>query len=243
MTQNIYDDETFFAGYSKLPRSIDGLAAAPEWPSLQALLPDLRGARIVDLGCGFGWFCRWAAAQGAVEVQGCDISEKMLARAHTTTDDAAITYRRADLEQLELPRESCDLIYSSLVLHYIADLGRLLTQVAQALVPGGTLVFSVEHPIVTAPAVPDWATDAAGRKIWPVATYLDEGPRPTDWLAANVIKQHRTLTTYLNTLIRLGFILTHVEEWAPSEAQAAANPQWLDERQRPPFLLVAARKP
>ena len=132
MAQNIYDRTDFFAGYSQLRRSIDGLDGAVEWPSVRSLLPDVGGLRIVDLGCGFGWFCRWAAAQGAVEVQGCDISEKMLARAHTTTDDAAITYRRADLEQLELPRESCDLIYSSLVLHYIADLGRLLTQIGRA---------------------------------------------------------------------------------------------------------------
>ena len=43
MTQNIYDDEQFFEGYSRLPRSVEGLDGAPEWPALRALLPDLRG--------------------------------------------------------------------------------------------------------------------------------------------------------------------------------------------------------
>ena len=52
MAQNIYDTPDFFRGYSQLPRSIHGLDGAPEWPAIRALLPDLNGKRIVDLGCG-----------------------------------------------------------------------------------------------------------------------------------------------------------------------------------------------
>jgi SAM-dependent methyltransferase len=70
MTQNIYDDPAFFMGYSQLPRSLDGLAAAPEWPMLRALLPSMAGLLVVDLGCGFGWFCRWARQAGAAHVLG-----------------------------------------------------------------------------------------------------------------------------------------------------------------------------
>ena len=58
MTQNIYDNESFFAVYSRLPRSVEGLDGAPEWPTLRAMLPEVSGRRAVDLGCGFGWFCR-----------------------------------------------------------------------------------------------------------------------------------------------------------------------------------------
>ncbi|MGH8430161.1 MAG: class I SAM-dependent methyltransferase, partial [Solimonas sp.] len=85
MTQNIYDDDAFFAGYSKLPRSVDGLDAAPEWPALQAMLPALEGRHVIDLGCGFGWFCRLAREAGAAHVLGLDVSENMLARARETT--------------------------------------------------------------------------------------------------------------------------------------------------------------
>jgi SAM-dependent methyltransferase len=242
MTQNIYDNEEFFAGYSRLRRSIAGLDGAPEWPALRALLPDLRGSRVLDLGCGFGWFCRWARKQGAAHVSGVDVSEKMLARARVTTGDNAITYTRADMEQLELPVRSVDLVYSSLALHYVEQLSRLMSQVHGALVPGGSLVFSVEHPIFTAPSNPQWSVDAAGRKIWPLDRYLDEGPRSTDWLAKGVIKHHRTLATHLNMLVRIGFSITHTEEWAPTTEQIAAEPAWAEERQRPPFLLIAAGK-
>ncbi|HXH11895.1 MAG TPA: class I SAM-dependent methyltransferase [Alphaproteobacteria bacterium] len=242
MTQNIYDNEEFFAAYSRLPRSVEGLDGAPEWPALRALLPDLRGRKVVDLGCGFGWFCRWARQQGAAHVLGIDVSERMLARARATGQDMAITYLRADLEHLQLPSESFDLVYSSLALHYIDRLNELLSGVHRSLLPGGCLVFSVEHPIYTAPAEPRWCVDAAGRKTWPVNGYLDEGSRSTDWLTKGVIKYHRTLATYVNMLLRLGFTISHVEEWGPTQEQIAAQPNWADERQRPPFLLVAASR-
>ena len=242
MTQNIYDDEEFFRGYSRLPRSVEGLDGAPEWPNLRALLPDLHGLAVLDLGCGFGWFCRWSRQQGAAHVLGIDVSENMLAQAAPATRDAAIAYTRADMEQLELPANSFNLVYSSLALHYVENLDGLISAVYRSLVPGGSLVFSVEHPIFTAPAEPGWSLNSAGRKIWPVDGYLDEGSRSTDWLTKGVIKQHRTLASYINMLVRLGFAIGHVEEWGPTREQIASNPSWADERQRPPFLLMAARR-
>jgi SAM-dependent methyltransferase len=242
VTQNIYDDSEFFAEYSRLRRSVEGLDGAPEWPTLRALLPDLRERRVLDLGCGFGWFCRWARQQGAARVLGIDVSERMLARGRATTQDPAVTYARADMEDLELPAESFDLAYSSLALHYVENLNPLMAEVHCALVPGGSLVFSVEHPIFTAPAKPGWSRAANGRQTWPIDSYLDEGPRTTDWLTTGVIKQHRTVATYLNMLTGLGFTLRHVVEWGPSEEQVASHPAWEGERERPPFLLVAARR-
>ena len=161
MTQNIYDDPDFFAGYSRLARSIDGLDGAPEWPTLRAMLPDPSGLRVVDLGCGFGWFCRWARRNRAAEVLGLDVSENMLARARAETADPAIRYLRADLEHLTLPSAAFDLAYSSLALHYIRNLPGLLAVSREAVVPGGHLVFSVEHPVYTAPSHPVWVAAAA----------------------------------------------------------------------------------
>src|ERR1700730_10873022 len=103
MAQNIYDDDAFFAEYSRLPRSVEGLDAAPEWPALRAMLPDLQGRKVLDLGCGFGWVCLLARENGAAHVLGVDVSEKMLERARGETRDAAITYTRADMELLALP--------------------------------------------------------------------------------------------------------------------------------------------
>jgi SAM-dependent methyltransferase len=242
MTQNIYDNPEFFEGYSRLGRSVEGLAGAAEWPLLKAMLPDLRGLRVVDLGCGYGWFCRWASEHGAAQVLGLDVSEKMLDRARAMTSDPRIGYVRADLETLDLPEASFDLAYSSLTFHYIEELARLFATVHRALAPGASLVFSIEHPIYMAPAHPDWLTDAEGRKTWPVNGYQSEGPRTTDWLAKGVVKQHRTIGTLLNMLIGAGFTISHVEEWGPTDEQIAARPELAEERERPMMLLVAARR-
>jgi SAM-dependent methyltransferase len=226
MTQNIYDNPDFFAGYSQLERSREGLDGAPEWPALKAMLPELKGKRVVDLGCGFGWFCRWVREAGAAEVLGLDVSASMLARARETTADPAITYRQSDLDSLELPAAAFDLAYSSLTLHYLEHLAELFATVHRALVPGGRFVFSAEHPLYTEPG-PD---------------YLDEGPRTTDWLAPGVVKQHRTLATYLNLLIAAGFTLRRVEEWGPTRAEIAAHPEWKIDHRRPSFLLVSCAR-
>ncbi|XXT16536.1 class I SAM-dependent methyltransferase [Sorangium sp. So ce429] len=242
MAHNIYDDPGFFEAYSQLRRSVEGLDGAPEWPALRALVPDLTRLRVVDLGCGYGWFCRWARENGAAHVLGLDVSERMLQRARSATSDEAIVYAQTDLERLHLPEAAFDFAYSSLALHYIENLGGLLADVHRALTPGARLVFSVEHPIYTAPSRPGWRVDADGRRTWPVDSYLVEGPRTTNWLAEGVVKQHRTLGATLNTLIRTGFAISHVEEWGPTDAQIAARPELAEERERPMFLLVAAQR-
>ncbi len=241
MTRNIYDQPDFFAAYSQLPRSISGLDGAPEWPSLQAMLPDLAGRAVVDLGCGFGWFCRWARAQGAASVLGIDLSEKMLAQAAAAPADG-ITYRKADIARLDLPQASFDLAYSSLALHYLADVAPLLRTLHRALLPGGHFVFSTEHPIYTASECPGWSVDPQGRKTWPVHRYFIEGARTSHWLTDNVRKYHRTIGTTLTTLLQSGFSIQHVEEFRPTDAQIAAQPQLAEELERPMFLLVSARR-
>lgn len=242
MAQNIYDDPTFFAGYSHLPRQVHGLDAAPEWPALRAMLPDLTGKRVVDLGCGFGWFARWAREHGAAAVLGLDLSDNMISRAQATTQDPAIDYRIANLDAFELPEASFELAYSSLALHYVEDFARLVRTVHRALVPGGHFVFSVEHPIFMASKQPRWLSHEPGHRTWPVDHYALEGERRTDWITSGVLKFHRTIGTTVNTLIDSGLALRHLEEFAPTREQIAQYPELGEELDRPMMLLIAAQR-
>ncbi len=242
MAQNIYDNPAFFSGYTQLPRQTLGLDGAPEWLTVRSMLPDLQGKRVADLGCGFGWASRWMVEHGATFVTGYDLSENMINRARAMTEHPAVNYQIADLQNLELPAGSFDLVYSSLAFHYIQDFARLTGMMYTALAPLGALVFTIEHPIYMAAANPRWTLDQDGRKSWPISDYSLEGVRRTNWFVDGVVKYHRTLATTLNTLIQAGFVIDRLEEFAPSGAQVAQSPGLKEELDRPMFLLISARK-
>ena len=56
------------------------------------------------------------------------------------------------------------------------------------------------------------------------------------------MKYHKTLTTYLNTLLKLGFTITGIEEPQPAEWMIKEIPGMADELRRPMMLIVSARK-
>jgi hypothetical protein len=80
-----------------------------------------------------------------------------------------------------------------------------------------------------------------GEKVWPVDHYLVEGPRDRNWFVDRVVKQHRTITTYLDLLRASGFTLLRLVEWGPNGSQVAAHPEWAEERQWPMFMLVSTQ--
>ena len=238
--QNIYDDATFFEGYKSLRDTDTGLNGALEIPVLHRLLPALSNLDVLDLGCGFGEFARFARTQGAASVTGVDISRRMLEEATLRTSDPSVKYLQCPIERYDPAPCSFDLAVSSLALHYVEDYAALVERVFQGLKPGGRFLFSVEHPVCTAyPA--GWTRDDEGRKRhWPLDHYRLEGKRDTRWFVDGVIKYHRTVETYVNTLIRAGFVLEHLGEPAPSVEVLKARPMLEDDCRRPPFLFLRA---
>ncbi|WP_336774956.1 class I SAM-dependent methyltransferase [Paenibacillus sp. MMO-58] len=243
MKQNKYDDPDFFDKYSQMARSIGGLEAAGEWHVLRTMIPDLRDKRVLDLGCGYGWHCRYVREQGARSVLGIDISEKMIARAKSFNEDAAITYRQAAIEDISFEPGEFDVVISSLALHYVEDFAGACSKIYDSLVPGGSFVMSMEHPVFTAVAAQDWHYGPSGERLhWPVDNYQDEGSRIARFLDSDVIKYHRTLSAIMNALIQAGFRVTEVAEPGPSQEALNQYAEMKDETRRPMFLLLAAHK-
>lgn len=243
MKQNKYDDEYFFSAYEKMPRSVKGLKGAGEWHVLKALIPDLRNKHVLDLGCGFGWHCRYAREQQASSVTGIDISRNMLQKAREYTDDPFISYVEMPIEDIHFSDSQFDVVISSLAFHYIKSFDSICKKVYGYLKPGGTFVFSVEHPIFTSRNEQDWYLDDQGNRLhWPVDNYQLEGVRETSFLTENVIKYHRTISTYINNLIAAGFSIRAVKEPAPSDEMLRNVPEMKDENRRPMFLIISADK-
>ena len=243
--QNIYDDPEFFAGYSTLERFGVGWERAVEHADLLALLPELAGRRVLDLGCGAGQLAHHLATNGAIEVIGIDVSERMLALAREQWPHPRVTYRREALEAATFPPERFDLVVSSLAFHYVDDYRGLLARIARWLAPGGVLVYSTEHPIYTARLPGDgWVIDEAGQCMrWALERYPDEGAREETWFVAGVRKVHRTLATLINGVVDAGLVVERVVEPLPGAQWLDAHPRARHERDRPMFLLVRARKP
>jgi 2-polyprenyl-3-methyl-5-hydroxy-6-metoxy-1,4-benzoquinol methylase len=242
--QNIYDDASFFAGYSTLERFGAGWQRAMEHADLLALLPGVEGRRVLDLGCGVGQLAHHLATRGATEVIGVDISERMLAIARAEWSHPRVTYRRESLEALAFPSARFDLVVSSLALHYVEDYVGLIARISGWLERGGVLVYSTEHPIYTA-RLPEegWVRDSEGRRMrWGLDRYADEGPREETWFVAGVRKVHRTIATLVNGLVDAGLVVERLVEPVPSEQWLASHREAHDERRRPAFLLVRARK-
>lgn len=242
MKQNKYDDPAFFAEYAQMPRSVDGLAAAGEWPTFRDLLPKLQGARVLDLGCGYGWHCRYAAEQGASTVVGIDLSAQMVAKAKSMTVSENIRFVQTAIEDFESAPEAFDVVISSLALHYVPDLAAAFLRIADLLHSGGVFCYSVEHPIFTARAQQDWYYDGEGMKAhWPLDHYFAEGERRTSFLGCEVIKYHRTMTSHFQMLQAAGFMIESLIEPTPSP-EMISQMGWQDELRRPMMVIFRAVK-
>lgn len=243
MKENKYDESSFFDKYNQMHRSQKGLDGAGEWYVLKKVLPSFTGKEVLDLGCGFGWHCRYAIEQGASSATGVDISEKMLEKAKEINNLQGITYILKPLEELDFQPNSFDIILSSLTFHYIKDFDEMSTQAFRWLKAGGQFIFSVEHPIFTAYGNQDWAYDENGQKLfWPIDHYFIEGEREAIFLGEKVVKYHKTLTTYLNGLLKAGFIIKEIIEPQPSSDMLAEFDEMKDELRRPMMLLLSAAK-
>ncbi|MCH4171149.1 MAG: class I SAM-dependent methyltransferase [Lactobacillus sp.] len=241
---DIYDDPDFFDAYSHMARSEQGLKAAGEWHELQQVLPDFIGKTVLDLGCGYGWHCRYAAEHGAKQVLGIDLSHRMIEKAQAMTKADNVTYKVLSMTDIDTLHQQFDVIISSLAIHYIADYAGLVQKIDACLAPEGHFVMSVEHPIFTAQGQEQWVRNAAGEILyWPVDRYFDESLRETNFLNHQVAKYHRTVTTYVNTLLQQGLRLTAVVEPTPTKAMQQASQEMRDELRRPMMLIVAAVKP
>lgn len=242
MKQNIYDNPEFFESYMRLRAKESGLNLVLEQPAFDSLLPDLRGLTVLDLGCGIGHFATKALDSGAAHVTGVDISRRMLEVASKRIRSPHVEFIQCAVEDYEIRENRFDLIVSSLCFHYVKNIAPVLREAYRGLKAGGQFVFSVEHPICTA-LLQGWITNEDGLRMhWPVDRYQEEGTREHRWFVDGVIKYHRTVETYINTLLDTGFAITRLLEPGPVERYIADRPDLVDDTRRPPFLLIACRK-
>jgi 2-polyprenyl-3-methyl-5-hydroxy-6-metoxy-1,4-benzoquinol methylase len=217
-------------------------------PSLLAACGEVAGVRVLDLGCGQGWFSRQLAAHGA-NVVGIDLSEAQLANArrHETLHPLGITYHHLDATMIasHWPPESFDLITACMSLHDTPHAGEILRAARHLLPPRGHMAFSIPHPVTAGPNT-GWAptADRSKGQRW-MDHYFAMVPAVLHWRMTRLTRHwstphwHRTSSEW-STLIRdAGLVIERIEEPRPSPEQIAVNPS-LEPARRIPFFLVVA---
>jgi 2-polyprenyl-3-methyl-5-hydroxy-6-metoxy-1,4-benzoquinol methylase len=183
--------------------------------SLLALAGDLAGLDVCDLACGEGVLAR-ALARGGARVTGVDISRPLLdlARRKEADEPLGVAYQFDDAQTLAtIPDERFDGVACAFSLTDIDDLRATLTAVRRTLKPGGWFVFAIPHPcIITRTSRWTSPPSAPGREV---SGYFSEGQfviENAPGVRGKVGVYHRTLATYLDTLVQAGFIFERIDE-------------------------------
>lgn len=214
-------------------------------PNLLTLVGTVAGEVVCDLACGQGWVARELARRGA-RVTGLDVAANLLtiARRYEEQDPLGIVYVHGDAQHPESLRDQqftgCVCIMALIT---IPDLRATLQGVRRILKPGGWFVCVIPHPCFETPHARWISLADPEHSLGRVVTgYFDERA----WRSANpdgvrsrVPDHHRMLSTYLNELCDVGFVLERTLEPSPSVNQADRVP---GNREVPTLLLIRAHR-
>lgn len=202
-------------------------------PHIFRLLGGVTGAAVLDAGCGQGYLSRLLAGRGA-KVTGIEPAQAPYQYAATRERDhpQGICYVQADLADAGGLDEQFDAVVANVVFQAIPDWVPALRTCARALKPGGLLVFSLEHPCFEDGTM-SWQEHGCVQVREYLHEYERPGPHGTDF--------HRTLSAYLNEVIRAGCILTEITEpTVPPGQESLTGPA---AQHVPNFIVIAARRP
>lgn len=208
-----------------------------ELPSILQLLPDLTDKTILELGCGSGRFSFIFETMKPAHLIGIDFSEEMLAIARTiaTEKNSKIQFLQGDISNLSnVPDASIDFIFASTVLHFIADLNRVMAEVSRVLKPDGTAIFSVIHPVYSAqypiahtdnklPDDEEWKVQYLNKSMRAyVQPWIEFNPEVDNYLCKSY---HHTFSNYLEAFIQNDLQLLAMREPTPPEAWKTEQPR------------------
>ncbi len=209
-------------------------------PNTLSLLPDVKGLRVLDAGCGPGIYAEWLLDHGA-EVVAVDVTPDFVEICRGRLGNRAMVLRADLTKPLGFAADaSFDVVLAPLVFDYIEDWSVVFKEFRRILKPGGTFVFSHGHPFA------DYLLYT--EKIAADGNYFDTVLYDFTWKGFGephpIIRSYRRpLGEMLNPLIRAGFRIDQVLEPRPTEQMRKADPREYDELMRKPcFLCIRAIK-
>jgi SAM-dependent methyltransferase len=202
------------------------------------LLGDLKGKRVLELGCG-GAQCSIAFAKQGATAIGIDISGEQLAFAKRLCEreEVRVELRQGDVADLAFLRaDSIDLVFSAYSFGYVEDLNRVFRQVHRVLKVGAPLVFSLPHPAY------DMIDDDSDQPLLVRRSYFDHSPIDYEWNGIPFTDYHHTISDIYMGLVRASYRVDNILEPAPTHIGPRSQ-HWRETfRYVPRTLIVRARK-
>lgn len=203
------------SSWNKVAHHFNGKDALPSYgPFTQTenelqLFDEIKNKRVLDIGCGSGHSLRYMAENGASEIWGVDLSETQIETAKATLKDINAKLYCAPMEQdIGLPKDYFDCVYSIYAIGWTTNLTNTLKLIYSYLKPGGSFIFSWDHPLYV-------HLKSENGQIYLDGSYQDEGsvtyPNFKGEDATMVIPK-RKMSTYINELITAGFTIETVIE-------------------------------
>ncbi|RCW62576.1 class I SAM-dependent methyltransferase [Saliterribacillus persicus] len=213
-------------------------------PTLFTLMGKIEKKNVLDAGCGEGYLSRLISKEGAV-VTAVDYSPRMLEIAKSRTEnEQMIEYKHGNLEHLNIFEDKCfDIIISNMVVQDLENYESAFQEMYRLLEDGGNLIFSILHPCFVTPGS-GWEKTENGEKLyWKVDKYFYEGVyEQALGDEEKMLFFHRTLTTYINTLIKTGFTIESIVEPKPSNKMLEKYPSFEEDYRCADFIVFKLKK-
>mgnify|MGYP001558903546 CR=1 FL=1 len=216
-------------------------------PNLLRMAKVAKGERVLDLGCGEGFFARELAKAGA-KVTGTDIAKELIAQARAKGN---AEYFVSPANKLTFAKDSgFDAALCVLALQNIEDLAGALKEVRRVLAKGGRFIFIVNHPAFRVLKRSSWGWDETAQKQYRrVDGYLSAAKifidmHPGAPKATRTISYHRSLQDFFKALSGAGFAVSKLEEWVSHKESGEGPRQAAEDAARkeiPLFMAIEAR--
>jgi len=221
-------------------------------PTFLRVVGEIRGLRILDLGCGNGYLSRRFSRAGA-KVVAIDASAPIVerARARESQEPLGIEYRVADAARLDFLRDgSFDLVACNMALMDMEDAGAAIGEVGRVLRPGGRFVASLSHPCFDQGPSSSWLTERLYRstKVWrKIEKYREPFADEIPWQVApgqivTTTGYHRPLSWYARDLREASLLIQSLEEPSPSPEFVEGSSEGPYIAQIPVHLVIEALK-